>query len=58
MSVEDKIYQMLSRTDEWANEDVGELRYQLFGNDEWSCEREAEWCEGYRSRTEWQDMGS
>lgn len=47
--IEDKIYRTLSRTDEWADVDGKcELERMLFGDDEWSGVREAQWMENYK----------
>ena len=56
--IEDRIYNELSRNDEWVGVDgVDNLRSKLFGTDEWSGVREAEWMDNYRKKREQQDLG-
>ena len=47
MNIEDYVYQQLTRTDEWASSETGNLRSQLFGDNEWSNVNAAEWINTY-----------
>ena len=59
MKIEDYVYQQLTRTDEWASSETGNLRSQLFGDNEWSNVNAAEWIDAYEDAHLWhEDMGS
>lgn len=59
MDIENWVYNQLTRSDEWAENDIVQLRSQLFGDNEWSKVNEAEWINNYTDVHLWhEDMGS
>lgn len=59
MNIENWVYHQLTRSDEWAENDIAKLRSQLFGDSEWSKVNETEWVDSHADTYLWyEDMGS